>query len=107
MTETWSRPIVILSVSPKCGRPAAEESKRAHPWTGGACPRKQAISPTENGQWRILLECGEGLHPVLRRNSAYISDCAWSGSDVFDKGRFGIECLGHGALSGEHHLAPL
>ena len=44
--------------------------------------RKQASS-TENLHGG-LLDCGEDLHPVLRRDSAHISDSAWSGTDVFD-----------------------
>jgi hypothetical protein len=45
-------------------------------------PRKQASS-SENIHGG-LLDCGEDLHPVLRRDSAHISDSAWSGTDVFD-----------------------
>ena len=67
-------------------------------------PRKQASS-SENIHGG-LLDCGEDLHPVLRRDSAHISDSAWSGTDVFDKVRFGIECFGHGTLSGKDHSAP-
>jgi hypothetical protein len=67
--------------------------------------RKQAISSTEIKHGG-LFDRGEDLHPVLQRDSAHVSDCAWSGTDVFDKGRFGIECLGHGTLSGKDHFAP-
>src|SRR5580658_11246858 len=71
-------------------------------------PETGPISPPENpGRWWILFGRGEDLHLVSRRNSARISDCAWSGSHVFDEGRFGIECSGHGALPGEYQLAPL
>src|SRR6266403_1309290 len=54
----------------------------------------------------MLLDCGEGLHSVSFRNSADISDRAWSGRYIFDQGRFGIERFGHSVLAREYFLAP-